>query len=191
MPELVTRSRLIYQFSELSEDAKKKAVEKYWDWNVAHNWWEFVYEDISRGFDGFSGTPNEFDLDRSWYIGFKSLEPNREELAKRLMEKFKGWRIKDRATYRLYSRAARLIKNGELEISLGGRGRGIETDCWHDLDDALTMAANYVEEAFLGFTQECLKRLQNEYEYLTSESAIKEYLQDLLFNDDGTLTTNP
>jgi hypothetical protein len=191
MPELITRSKLIYQWNELPEVAKRKALEKYWDWNVDDEWWEWVYEGISEGFDGFSGKPNEFDLDRSWFIGFKSLEPNRDELTNLLMKKYIGWRIKDRATYRLYSRAARMIKNGELEISLDGRGRSINLDCaWYVSDyhdDALTIASNYVEEAFLAFAHKCLKRLQDDYDYQTSEQAISEMLEDRSFNDDGTL----
>ncbi|MFW6219823.1 MAG: hypothetical protein ACOC33_03205 [bacterium] len=38
----------IYQFSELSEYAKQKAIENLSDINVDYNWWEFIYEDAKN-----------------------------------------------------------------------------------------------------------------------------------------------
>lgn len=38
----------VYQFSELSEQAKKKAIEWGYDINVCHEWWEVIYEDAAE-----------------------------------------------------------------------------------------------------------------------------------------------
>jgi len=35
----------LYKFSELSEDAKEKAIEKLSDINVDFDWWEYLYSD--------------------------------------------------------------------------------------------------------------------------------------------------
>jgi hypothetical protein len=43
-----TKTRVLYEFDELSEDAKDKAIEKLYDINVDHDWWNWVYED-ARG----------------------------------------------------------------------------------------------------------------------------------------------
>lgn len=51
----------LYQFDELSEEAKSHAIEKLYDINVNFNWWEATYEDASNinlKLDGF-------DLDRN------------------------------------------------------------------------------------------------------------------------------
>lgn len=34
----------LYQFDELSDEAKAKALDQCRDWSVDHHWWEFVYE---------------------------------------------------------------------------------------------------------------------------------------------------
>ena len=39
----------VYQFSELSEEAKKKAIENLQDINVNHHdWWKFTYDDADQ-----------------------------------------------------------------------------------------------------------------------------------------------
>src|SRR5689334_19678539 len=38
----------IYKFSELTEDAKKKAIENLSDINADYSWWDFVYEDFDQ-----------------------------------------------------------------------------------------------------------------------------------------------
>lgn len=38
----------LYKFAELSAEAKNKAVEKLWDINVDHNWWEYTFEDAKQ-----------------------------------------------------------------------------------------------------------------------------------------------
>lgn len=51
----------LYKFSELSEDAKENAINKYSDINVSHDWWESTYEDAANA--GIKIT--SFDLDRN------------------------------------------------------------------------------------------------------------------------------
>lgn len=53
----------LYQFSELSEQAKQKAIENLWDINVNFNWWGFTYEDAENVGIEIRG----FDLDRGGY----------------------------------------------------------------------------------------------------------------------------
>jgi hypothetical protein len=43
-----TITRTVYEFDELSEGAKQKALEQLSDVNVDYNWWEFVYEDAAN-----------------------------------------------------------------------------------------------------------------------------------------------
>jgi len=50
----------LFKFSELSEDAQKKAIEKLSDINVDYDWWEVIYEDAEN--IGLKIT--EFDLYR-------------------------------------------------------------------------------------------------------------------------------
>jgi hypothetical protein len=51
----------LYKFNELNEDAKQKAIEKLYDINVSHEWWELTYDDAKNIGLKITG----FELDRS------------------------------------------------------------------------------------------------------------------------------
>lgn len=53
----------VFTFAELSEDVKDKAIEKLYDLNVDHDWWDSVYDDAKN--IGLKIT--EFDIDRGAY----------------------------------------------------------------------------------------------------------------------------
>ncbi len=42
--ETITRDFKVFDFSELSEEAKEKVIEHFYDFNVNFDWWEFVVE---------------------------------------------------------------------------------------------------------------------------------------------------
>lgn len=44
----ITTTKTIYEFSELSEDAKERAINNHSCINVDYDWWEFVYEDAKN-----------------------------------------------------------------------------------------------------------------------------------------------
>jgi len=35
----------VFKFDQLSDEAKKRAIEKNYDWNTDHEWWDAVYDD--------------------------------------------------------------------------------------------------------------------------------------------------
>ena len=53
-----------YQFDELPGDVKEKAIEKLYDINVDHKWWDFIYEDAREVGLEIAG----FDTDRGSYV---------------------------------------------------------------------------------------------------------------------------
>ena len=53
----------LYKFSELSEEAQQKVIEKFYDINVDYDWWEYDYEDAENIGLILTG----FDLDRGSY----------------------------------------------------------------------------------------------------------------------------
>lgn len=58
-----TKTINLYEFDELSEDAKEKALQNLWDINVDHEWWDYIYEDAERIGLKITG----FDIDRGNY----------------------------------------------------------------------------------------------------------------------------
>lgn len=59
-----TIETVVYEFSELSDKAKQKAIDACRDWNVDHDWWDFMYDDCKNIGVKIGG----FDLGRSWSI---------------------------------------------------------------------------------------------------------------------------
>src|ERR1700748_1135724 len=53
----------LYQFGELTETGKEKAITDNVDFNVSYNWWDMVYEDARNIGLKITG----FDLDRAHY----------------------------------------------------------------------------------------------------------------------------
>lgn len=54
----------VYQWDELSEDAKQKAIDHARYWNVDHDWWDCTYEDAER----IGAKISAFDIGRAWSI---------------------------------------------------------------------------------------------------------------------------
>lgn len=66
----------VFKFDQLSDEAKKHAIEKNYDWNVDYNWWDSVYEDaiMMAGIIGIQietrrGSSTEPAI---WFSGFSS-----------------------------------------------------------------------------------------------------------------------
>ena len=57
----------VFKFNELSEDAKQKAVEKLWDINLEHDWWECIYDNAENAHLKING----FDINRGGHIDMK------------------------------------------------------------------------------------------------------------------------
>ena len=60
----------VYKFEELSDEAKEKAIQEFWDINVDFPWWESVYDDAKN----IGLVIEEFDLDRGSYVKGKFIE---------------------------------------------------------------------------------------------------------------------
>ena len=60
----------VYEFAELSETAKEKAVQNLADINVSHEWWEHVYEDAAQA----ELKLTEFDIGRGSYCHGEFIE---------------------------------------------------------------------------------------------------------------------
>jgi hypothetical protein len=81
-------------FEELSDDEQAKAIEKYADINVSHNWWDYIYEEAERlGIQILN-----FDIDRQ-EIGMAFISSEREICLKIIDEFEPGSKIVEEALY--------------------------------------------------------------------------------------------
>lgn len=74
-----TIEHTVYNFDELSEEAKREALEKLYDINVDFGWWKFVYEDAET--IGLKIT--EFDIDRGGIDGY--LTEDMQDVCKKIL----------------------------------------------------------------------------------------------------------
>lgn len=172
-----TKEITLYQFKELSEESQQKAIEKLWDLNVTHDWWESVYEDAER--IGLKIT--EFDLDRNRYVKGNLLVSGYE--CAELIIKNHG---KDCNTYKTASQF--LIDWSKLVAKYSD---GITLDkVTEENENDFDNAANELESEFENSLLEDYSIiLQNEYEFLTSRQAIVEAIEanEYEFTEDGEL----
>lgn len=60
----------LYHFNELGERAQKKALADNQDFNVSHNWWDWIYTDAEEAGLKITG----FDLDRASYCNAQFID---------------------------------------------------------------------------------------------------------------------
>ena len=161
-----------YKFDELSEKAKEYVIEKLWDINVDFNWWQFTYEDA----ENIGLKINEFDLDRGSYVKGDFIE-TAEDVAN-LIIKNHGEKCETYQTAKNYLKdlseltAKNLIDNAAEEFP----------------EDFLD-TENIDKEFLRSLCEDYRIMLQHEYEYKTSEEAIKETIEanDYEFDEEGNL----
>lgn len=153
-----------YKFSELSDDAKQKAIEKHWDVMTNWSWWEFIYEDAKRiglNIRSFDLYPNEIDI---------TYEDDPEDVANAIMKEYgSAMDIYKCATEYIakYNQLESLIEEDEMFAS-------------DDLEELHNIFLHDLGECFLSF-------LNSEYEWRTSSEAIGKELEinDYDFTADG------
>ena len=160
-----------YTFSELSEDAKQKAIESLYDINVDYEWWEFIYEDAGRiglEIDGFG-------LDRGLHAS-GGLTLSAVEVAQNIIESH-GEKCE---TYKL----AQEFLHEHAPIFSEYMNEESENYESKELEDDMT----YLEDEFTkDLLNEYASMLQREFEHLTSEEVIAQTIEanGYEFTEDG------
>lgn len=153
----------LYQFSELSEEAKDKAIESLYDVNVDYDWWESTYEDAANIGLKLTG----FDIDRGSYCKGTFIE-SAESVANAI--------LKDHGeSCSTYHTAKAYFK--ELEAIIPDDDGDKDTE---EIDD------NFRRDLL----EDYLVILRQEYEYQTSREAIIETIEanEYEFTEDGKLS---
>jgi len=155
----------LYKFSELSETAQKKAIEKQYDISIDYEWWDFIYDDASR----IGLKINAFDIYR------KSIdityEDNPDDVANAIFKEFgEGVDIYRYAKEYItnYNKIEQLVEDDEIFAS----------------DDLVELNNDFLHDLGEIF----LSHLESEYEYRTSDEAIGEELEinEYYFTSDGS-----
>lgn len=163
----------VYQFSELSEQAKQKAIETLSHINVDYEWWESIYEDAENiGLDITS-----FDLDRNRHAdgGFK-LSAN--EVAANILQNH-GEECETYKTAQSFMDEWQPVFNSYMD----------EEDENYESSESEDKLQELEDEFLKSLLEDYSIILQKESEYLQSETAIIESIQanEYEFLKDGSL----
>lgn len=169
----ITIVKNLYQFSELSEEAKQKAIEKLNDINVDFDWWKFTYEDAKT----IGLKINEFDLYRNRSVkGEFNLSPC--EVAQNIFNNH-GESCETFKTAKSFMEDWQPVFNNYMDES----HKDYESQ---ESEDKLID----IESEFLNSLLEDYSIiLQKEYEYLCSDIAIIGTIEanDYYFDENGNL----
>ena len=165
----------VYKFSELSDKAKQKAIEKFYDINVDYDWWESVYEDAENIGLKITG----FDLDHNCTGQFT-------EDAYKVAQNIRKEHGESCETYK--TAYDFLTKYDELVVkySDGKRTNIVAEGNEYDFDNE----ADDLEADFLkSICEDYRILLRQEYEYRQSKDAIIETIEanEYEFKADGSL----
>ena len=158
----ITTTIEAYQFYELSESGKEKAIESCYDLNVDFEWWEQVYEDAGQA--GIKITA--FDIDRGSYCELDFIDSG-AEVAHYIIDNH-GEMCDTHQTAKEYlTKRDETVKAAPLDENMDF------VDQW-ELDQELDELREDFKKAI---AEEYLSILRQEYEYLTSEAAIIETIE--------------
>ena len=157
----ITTHTTVYKFDELTEEGKRKALENLYDINVDFDWWDSTYDDAET----IGCKITEFDIDRGSYCRLTC--PDAHETARLIVENH-GEMCDTRKLADEYLKDREKLARDEDDFD------GLEA-----LDTEFERA--------LG--EEYLSLLRQEYEYQTSEEAIKETIEanDYDFTSEGRI----
>lgn len=167
----------LYKFDELSEDAQQKAIAANYDFNVENNWWDAVYEDAKNIGLEITG----FELDRGSYC--KGLFINSGIETAQLIIDTHG------PACQTYLTAFEFLKDYDMLVEKYSDGidktRVSEDNEYHFDEDADDLELYFLKSLLEDYSIS----LKKEYEYLTSEDAVKDSLisNDYDFTIEGDL----
>lgn len=170
-----TVTTTVYTFSELSEEAKQKAIESYRDINLFYEWWESIYEDAKQ--IGIKIT--SFDLDRGSYVNAEYLLPFSS-----VIDKIKENHGQSCETYKIAVQYEKQYNDLVVKYSDGIDTERVSEGNEYEFDQE----ADELEKEFINdISSEYLSILQNEYEYLWSDEAVIETIEanEYEFTEDG------
>ena len=163
----------VYNFSELSEEAKQNAINKLYDINICHNWWEFTFEDAKN----IGLETNGFDLENDKISkGEFMYSPN--EVAANILKEHGE-------VCKTYLTAFNFMEEWQPIFSdyMNEESEGYES---RDNESKMQQIESEFLNSLLG---DYLSILKKEYNYLTSEECIIDTIEtnEYEFTEEGEL----
>ena len=167
----------LYQFSELSDKAKEKAISRLMEINTDSDWWDSSYEDAAQVNIKIKG----FDIDRGSYVKAEFMQSAYDTANLIILNHGESCE-----TYKTAKTFLQDWNNLVSKYSDGVKTDVVTEDNEYDFDNE----ADDLENEFLESISEDYRIiLSKQYDYLTSEDAIIETIEanDYYFTEDGEL----
>jgi hypothetical protein len=204
----------LYQFAELNEDAKSKALKDLYDINVSHDWYDFFYDDFVSIAQTIGVTVNRKKI---YFRGFYSQgDGSAFEASVSLPDLLNGIAGQNWKSYApqlelnlslpdIDRRLLKLLRDNKIDCSCKIRqpGRGynvtavLEKDFpnnfrrYAHINQQLDRVEIWLDDIADTINYHLYKSLRDEYDYQTSEQAIIETIKanEYSFTADGKLAT--
>lgn len=189
----------VYKYEELSDSAKERAREWYMEDGLGYDWWDNCYEDFCRVAEILGieisyrqGRGAEIYFTGFYCQGSGSSFVGTYRYAKGAVGKIKEYAPKDEELHRIayglqavqrqhfYRLEAKISSHRDYMITVEVYDRD---DHWKNIGDA----EDEVRDLMNDFNDWMFKRLQDEYEYLTSDEVVEESIiaNEYEFDEDG------
>lgn len=189
----------VYKYEELSDSAKQRAREWYLEDGLGYDWWGFCYEDFCRVAEilGIEISCRQGRGAEIYFTGFYCQRSGSSfvgtyRYAKGAVSKIKKYATQDEELHRIaYGLQAVQSRHFyKLRASVESRrDDSIRVEVWHDDDPYRDIgdAEDDVRDLMNDFNDWMFKRLQDEYEYLTSDEVVEESIiaNEYEFDEDG------
>lgn len=188
----------VFKFEELSPKAQDKVLQDQRDWNVeGFEWWDAAYENFKDDLKEKGFNDVEIFFSGFWSQGDGACFDCKSFDQGKLIEALKD-RIEDKR-YRQYKRLIPKLDMGVCIETLGhhychGRTRKLSIEFYASGKHrrAIVLVESFqedLENLRLDWCNKIYHDLEKEYEYLTSDEAIKESIEcnDLEFHENGKI----
>lgn len=167
----------VYTIDELSEEVQNKVINKHYDINVSDSFW---YDNVKNDAEEIGLLISSFDIKRRAIKG-KFIETAFETAAN--IKEDHG------ETCDTYKTAANYLTNYDIEFKQF-EDENRKGYCAEEKEEEFDEWLDNFDQSFLkGLLQDYLKILQDEYDYITSNEAIKETIRisEYLFTENGEM----
>ena len=200
----------VYKFAELSDSAKQKAIENNRYWNTEDDWFDCTIEDF-KTIGGILGI--DFDTypvklmnggvrqnSKIWFSGFSSQGDGasfegRWQYAKGMAKKIREYAPEDKELHKIADCLANIQRKWfygiNTKISKSGRychEYSMQFEHYHNSDCEISESVtDEIDELMRDLARWLHSSLQKNYDYLTSDEAIRESIEahEMEFNEDG------
>jgi hypothetical protein len=195
-----TKTITLYKFEELSEEAQKKAIEDNYQINVEYTEWDDSVRDDAVSIGKLMG----IDISRIYFTGFSSqgdgacFEGN-YQYNKNCVKELKEYAPEDKTLHGIVERLQAIQKKHFYKLSANVKHSGhyyhemctdisVYKDGNYMYSDSEQEAEEELKDILRDYMRWIYRTLEKEYDYMTSEEAIKETIiaNDYEFTKDGS-----